>query len=871
MKKLWRLFQRSKLEEELQEEFAFHLEEESDEQQAVGLSAKDARDAARRSLGNVTRLKEETRAAWGWEFLETALQDVRIAARTFRKKPGFSVVAILILGLGVGASTAVFSVVNGVILKPLAFRDPNRIVALSTHWKKTDAHGQVSVPDFDDWRSQSTSFDSMAFYSSYENAVTIESGAQFATVAQTSPEFFRVLGVEPAVGRPFQADEIAPGSTGAAIVSNSFWQTRLGGDRSALGKSIRLAGLTLPIVGIMPAGFRFPDKTEIWIPADTVFRIIAPNRGAHNYRAVGRLKAGVSVESARAEMTLIGNRLEQLYAGSNQGTNVAVAPLGDEMVRGLTTMLYLLLGSVCVLLLISCGNVANMLMAKAAERTREMGVRAALGAARGRIVRQLVTESLVLGIASLLVGLLVARFGTSALVALAPGNIPRLDEIGMNPAVLGFAAGLTLVACLLFGLAPAFGASRVDVNQALKQSSRGTLHGGSALRSGVVIGEVALSVVLLTGAGLLIRSLAELSNVSLGFETHQVLVMETNNPTSNVEEAKRVVRAYRTLLDQAAGIPGIVAVGAARIPPGQVASDGSYEIDQAAVAGTLTTQSPQAVYSIVSPGAFSVLGIPIRQGRDFSAADSPDAPLTAIVNETVAKQAFPGQDPIGHAILTGMDILKPMRIVGVVADIHQRGPGKEALAEIYMPYEQHPRPSTSLRILARTSVAPASVIDALRQQAKQIAPDMPVKFSTMEARMWDNVAVPRFRTVLLATFAAIAVVLAMAGVYGVVSLLVNQRSQEIGLRMALGASTGQVMNMVLSQGVRLGAIGLALGVVAAAATARFLNSMLFEVKSLDPLTYASVAALVAMVAVGACFLPARRASRIDPMVALREE
>jgi predicted permease len=325
------------------------------------------------------------------------------------------------------------------------------------------------------------------------------------------------------------------------------------------------------------------------------------------------------------------------------------------------------------------------------------------------------------------------------------------------------------------------------------------------------------------------------------------------------------------LLDQAARIPGIVAVGASRIPPGQIGSDGAYELDQAAIAGALSVKSPQAVYSIVSPGAFDVLGIPIRRGRDFSSADSSEAPLTAIVNETLAKRSFPGKDPIGHLILTGMDILKPMTIVGVVGDIHQRGPERDAMAEVYMPYEQHPLPSTSMRILARTSVPPGSVMDALRREAKQIAPEMPVKFTTMEARMWDNVAVPRFRTLLLVIFAAIAVVLTMAGVYGVVSLLVNQRSQEIGLRMALGASTGQVMNMVLSQGVRMAAIGLVLGLTGAAATARFLASMLFEVKSLDPTTYMVVTALVALVTVGACFLPARRASRIDPMLALREE
>jgi predicted permease len=608
------------------------------------------------------------------------------------------------------------------------------------------------------------------------------------------------------------------------------------------------------------------------MPAEP-FQVVAPNRGAGNFQAVGRLKAGVSLDNAQAEMTLIGNRLEQQYSVTNKDKNVAVAPLGEELVRGLPTMLYLLLGAVFLLLLISCGNAANLLLARATARTRELAVRAALGAARGRIVRQLATESLVLGIASGLVGLVIARFGTLTLVALAPANVPRLDEIGIDTAVLAFAAGITLFACCLFGLAPALRVARVDVNDALKQGgSRGAQGMGAALRQALVIAEVAFSVVLLTGAGLLVRSFAELSNVKLGFETRQILVMETSNSAPNVEQARRAVRTYQALLHDAARIPGILAVGAARIPPGRVGTDGIYAVDQDAVAGRMTVSNPQGVYSIVSPGAFAVLGIPVRRGRDFSAVDGPDAPLTAIINETLAKNAFPGIDPIGHLIMTGMDIPpQPMTIVGIVGDIRQRGPGEEGKAEVYMPYEQHPLPSASMRILARTAGPPENVMGALREKARELAPDMPVRFTTMDDRMSQIVAAPRFRTLLLTIFAAVAVVLAMAGVYGVVSFLVTQRTQEIGLRMALGAGAGRVVIMVLSQGVFMAAAGLALGVAGAIATSRFLRSMLFEVKPFDPLTYGVVASLVALVTVGACLLPAWRASRIYPMRALRQE
>jgi predicted permease len=583
---------------------------------------------------------------------------------------------------------------------------------------------------------------------------------------------------------------------------------------------------------------------------------------------------GVSLESAQTEMTLIGNRLEQQYAGTNKGKTVAVTPLGEELVRGLTTMLYLLLGAVFLLLLISCGNAANLLLARAAARTREMAVRSAIGAARGRIVRQLATESLVLGVISGFVGLIIAQLGVLALLALVPANVPRLDEIGIDATVLIFAASLTLLACLLFGLAPALRAARVDVNQALKQGgSRGPQGLGSLLRQGLVVAEVAFSVVLLTGAGLLIRSFAELSSVALGFETRQVLVMETSNPVSNPEEAGRAVRTYKTLLDEVSRTPGIVAAGATRVPPGRIVSSGAYAVDQAAVEGSLSVSSPQGVYSIVSPGAFAALGIPLLSGRDFSAADGPAAPLTAIVNETFARREFPGADPIGHLVKTGMDIPDPMTIVGVVGDIRQNGPGEEGRAEIYMPYEQHPLPSTAMRLVVRTSAPVESVIAALREKARQFAPNMPVRFTTMDDRIAElpNVATPRFRTLLLAIFAVIAVVLAMAGVYGVVSFVVNQRTQEIGLRMALGAGTGQIIRMVLFQGVRMALIGLALGVAGAGAGARLIESMLFDVKPFDPLTYAAVAVLVALVTLGACFLPARRASKIDPMTALRQE
>jgi putative ABC transport system permease protein len=866
LRKLSALFGRSRRDIEIHDELAFHLQEEAEEQQQQGRRDVEALQAARRSLGNVTGIAEETRAAWGFIFVETALQDFRIALRSLVHNPRFSIVAILILGLGIGASTAVFSVVNAVILKPLAFPEPHRIVSLSTLWKNDQI--RVSYPDFEDWRTQSSSFESMAFYSAAEGSVVLDSGPSFVNFVSVSNEFFQVLGVQPALGRSFSPEEMAPGGPGAVIISDSFWAAHFGRDPSALGKTIRTAGGVRPVVGVMPPGFRFPNNTEMWtqplVPLNQ-------NRGAHNYTSIARLKPGVSVQAAQAEMTLIGNRLEQLYKGTNSDTNFLVTPLGDEIVRGLPAMLYLLLGAVLLLLLISCGNVANLLLARAATRTRELGVRTALGASRVRIVRQLATESLVLGLASGAVGLLIAQWGTRALVALAPGNIPRLDETGVDSMVLIFAAGLTLLACVLFGLTPAVRMARVDVNGALKQGSAQSSHGlSAALRYGLVVAEVAVSVVLLTGAGLLIRSFAQLSNVPLGFETRGILVMETTNPRSNPQESLRIVQTYKKLIEEAQSIKGIYSVGAVRIVPGRISSQSGYAVDGEIRAG-LSNKNIVAVSSVVSPGAFGVLGIPILAGRDFSAQDSADGPLTAIINETLARRTFANTDPIGHQIMTGFDRSDAMTIVGVVGDTRQRGPGESALPEIFMPYEQHAIASTAMRIIAKTSVRPEALMPALRERARQIAPNMPVKFVTLEDRVAENVAAPRFRTLLVAIFAVIALVLSMAGVYGVVSFLVNQRAREIGLRMALGAGVGKVMNMVLSQGVRMGIAGLVLGVAGAFAATQFLTSLLFEVKPFDPLTYVAVAVLMGFVTIAACLLPAWRAARIDPMLALRQE
>ena len=570
-------------------------------------------------------------------------------------------------------------------------------------------------------------------------------------------------------------------------------------------------------------------------------------------------------------MVAIGARLEEKYPDSNKGKSVAVTQLRDEMVSEFRLTLYVMLAAVSVVLLIACANLANMLLAKAVARTREMAVRAAVGAGRGRIVRQLITESISLALIAGTAGLALAFWGCRTLVALAPGDVPRLAETGIDGNVLVFTLAISMVASLLFGLAPALQVLRVDLNSALKQSVQRTGGGSLAdrMRQVLVVAEIALSVILVAGAGLLIKSFVALQNVELGFRVERVLVVGTSVPASDLESARHATRFYKQLLAEVRALPGVLDAGATMEPPGHTASDGSYWIDQLPAA--LNVSAPQAVFSVVSPGTFATLGIPQQRGRDFNDGDTYDAPFTAVINEALARHAFPNQDPIGHSIFCGLDSMNGMKIVGIVGNIRQEGPTKEPSPEIYMPYEQHPQPASALSILVRTSMQPGATSPAVRDKIHALSVDVPAKFTTMEALNSEGVAAPRFRTLLLGIFAALAVGLALAGVYGVMSYVVGQRSNEIGLRMALGASQSDVLRLVLRQTLLLAGAGIVIGLAGAAVVTQFLTSILYGVKATDPATYAAVVGLLVLTALGASCIPARRAMRVDPMVALRYE
>ncbi len=855
---------------EMQSNLQLHI----DENLRRGMSAEEARRDALMRLGGVAQTEEMVRDRRSLPWMESFAQDFRFAFRMLLKNPGFTVTAVLILALGIGANTAMFSVVRAVLLRPLAYSQPDRIVWVATLWKDSGHMGQVSSPDFHDWHDQSTAFEHMAMYGNYEMPISVGTGtnatAEYPMAAAIYSDFFESLGIEPVVGRKFTADEIKIGSAGAAIVSYGFAVRHFGEAQAALGKNIGVGGKAIDIVGVMPAGFRFPENTDVWLTA-SIFGEETPSRSAHNYRIVARLKEGVDVAQAQAQMTAIAARLEEKYPDSNKTKSAAVLRLRDFLVSDYRLTLLLMLAAVGVVLLIACANLANMLLARAVGRTREIAIRAAIGAGRGRIVRQLVTEGIVLALVAGAVGVILAYWGSKTLVALAPGDVPRLNETGIDGGVLLFAFGLSLVASLVFGLAPALQVLRVDLNSALKQSVRraggGTL--ADRMRQGLVVAEIALSVILVAGAGLLIKSLIALQNVQIGITPERIVMAETSVPSVDLDSAKRGIRFYSQLFPELRALPGVRGAAGATTIPGHTGSNGVYYVDHLPANFDITGHN--AIFTVVTPGAFATMGIPLKTGRDFNDSDAYDASFTAIINDELARKMFPNQDPIGHSIFCGLDSMKPMKIVGVVGNVRQNGPAGAPEAEIFMPYLQHPQPATNMYVMARTEMEPGAVSSAMREKMRTVSPDVPAKFSTMEQAMSENIAAPRFRTLLLGIFAGLAVCLALAGVYGVMSYVVGQRANEIGLRMALGASPGEILRLVLRQALVLAGMGIVIGFAGAAAVTRLLTSMLFGVKPTDPATYAAVIGIVLAAALLASYIPARRAMRVDPMVALRYE
>jgi putative ABC transport system permease protein len=855
----------------LDQDIRDHIDRETQDNIDRGMAPEEARRQAMLKFGNVARLKEDARAVWVSRWLDETRQDVRYAFRTLRRNRGATIVGILVMALAIGATTAVFSVVHAVLLNPLPYPDPNRIITLTYLSTGGNASGersrQVSVPDFQDWQAQSTSFDAMAYYTSGRTSIMAGSVADYAVVTTVTEEFLRVFGGQPATGRSFSHEEAREGGSGAALISDRYARQEFGEPARALGRTLRLGDRAVPIVGVMSPAFDFPVATDIWFTA--VGSRAELHRRGNNFRAVARLKADVGLEQAQTELTTISTRLEEQYPDTNKNIRVIVTPLQREMIGDVESMLYLLLAAVAVVLLTACATMATLLLAKGTARVPEIAVRAALGASRSRIVKQLLVEASVQAFAAGTIGVMIAVWGTRALVAFSPPDVPRLDEVAVNGTVLLFTFAVCALVSVLFGLPPALQAVRTDLNEPLRLSAGRVSGGGHRTREGLVVAEIALAVVLVATGALLVRSLVALQHAPLGFGPDRVLLMQaTARPRASDWSDSRAF--FEGLLGDIARLPGVVAAGAMMGPPGQVESDSGYWIDRMPKESALSAARPAAM-NVIAPGTFGALGIPILQGRDFHDGDRPGRQQVVIINEALARAAFREREPIGRVIIAGFDSMDPMTIVGVVGDVRQYGPAREPQPEIYMPYQQHFYNGATLFVVVRTATEPAAFAPSIQRKARERSPEVSVRLTTLDALLTEHVATPKFRAWLLSLFGVVALCLAMAGVYGVMAYVAGQRSKEIGVRMALGASARSVLWLMLGRGLKLTALGLAAGIVGAIASTRFVSGMLFHVKPDDPATYAGVVTGLALLSLLATYLPARRASRIDPIIVLRQE
>jgi predicted permease len=815
--------------------------------------------------------------------MKTLWQDARYALRMLWKSPGFALIAIVALALGIGANTAIFSVVNGVLLRPLPFPDSEQLMMVFERRPRQNREaGPVTPADFIDWQNQNQVFASMAAYSGTAFNLT-ETGAEPEQIIGqfVTSGFFQTLGVQAAIGRVLSPDADRPGGDHRAVVlSHKFWQRHFGGDGRIVGRTITLNDEIFTVVGVMPPAFSYPDAdTELWAtPRSAVPEVArvgnvdpATLRSLHYLNVIARLKPGVTREQAHSEMEGIAARLEQEHPIENTGHTARVVSLHEQTVGDVQPALLILLGAVALVLLIACANVANLLLARATARAKEMSIRTALGASRARLVRQLLTESTLLAIAGGAVGLMLALWGLDLLVALSPENIPRLHEIKLDARVLAFTLGVSLVTGLVFGLAPALQASKLDLNSSLKEGGRGTTEGFGRrrMRGALVVMEVALTLVLLIGAGLMLRSFSSLQRVDPGFRADNLLTMELSMPLGRFNESEQqAANFYREVINRISTLPGVESVGATWILPlsGQGAGTG-FEIEGYTPAPNERTNT---AFSSITPRYFETMGIPLVRGRQFVDSDTAESQGVAIINEAFARRYFASQDPVGRRIRPRGDDNDWLTVIGVVGDVRQTGLAEEPRPEMFLSYLQSPFPF--MNVVIRTTSDPTSLAAAVRREVWAVNPDQPVaNVSTMNQLMSNSIARTRFNTLLLQLFAAVALALAVVGLYGVMAYSVAQRTHEIGVRMALGAKGSDVLKMVVGQGMILVTIGIALGLAAAFAATRLMVTLLYGVSATDPVTFIGIALLLIAAAFIACYIPARRATKIDPMIALRYE
>ncbi|MFL6213550.1 MAG: ABC transporter permease [Blastocatellia bacterium] len=812
--------------------------------------------------------------------METLWHDLRFATRTLVKKPGFTFVLVLALALGIGANTAIFSVVNAVLLRPLPYKDAERLVWIwETNPKNDIAQESASPPNYNDWKAQNQSFEEMGAFVNTRMTLTGSGEPERYNAAYVTTGFFEVLGVPPQIGRTFTPDEDKPNSANVIVLSYGLWQRRFGGDPGIIGNAITINGRPFTVVGIMPAEFKHPRpeanrQAEMWTPLQVDYAK-AGRRGDY-LGVIARLKPGAAIEQARAEMTTIAAHLEQQYPDSNSNWGTIVVPLHERFVGDVRPVLIVLLGAVGFLLLIACANVANLLLARAAARQKEMAIRTALGARRWRIIRQLLTESVLLAVIGGALGLLLAVWGIEALIALSPGNIPRISEIHVDARVLAFTFGVSLITGVLFGLFPALQAANPNLNETLKEGGRGTTEGSRSGRARrvLVVAEVALALVPLIGAGLMVKSFLRLQDVNPGFNPEHVLAIEIYLPGTTYKEGPQATAFFRELLTKVQNLPGVEAASAIDTLP----LSGGGNVLAFFIEGKTyqpTDNTPDAEYRVVTPEYFQTMNIPLLRGRYLTEQDGPNTPKAFVINDTLARRYFGDEDPIGKRMNLGDDKDPEWyTVVGIVQDTRHESLGAEPYSQMYAVNTQVTR--RSMVLVARTTGGPATMIPTIRSTITAMDSTLALNNTrTMAQVMAESLARPRFNMLLMSLFAVVALVLAGVGIYGVMSYAVTQRTHEIGVRMALGASSKQVLKMVVRQGMVLTLVGVGIGLAGAYAVTALIRSLLsgllFQVGTHDPLTFAGIALLLALVALLACLIPARRATKVDPMIALRYE
>ena len=875
---------RERMMKDLEEDIREHIETETQDNIARGMSPEEAHYAAMRKFGNVMRVEEDTRDVWSFVWLEQFGQDIHYAFRMLRKSRGFTAVAVLTLALAIGATTAIFSVVYGVLLQPLPYTDSNRIMSVF-EVNSGGTWSRVADPNFDDFRDQSRSFQSIAKYHADIASVSGASEPTRTTVAAVSPGFLKVLGVQPILGRDFGAGDAKKGAGPTVLVSYGYWRQYLGSSRDLAQSHLKIDGGLFSTVGVLPSGFRFPADVDLWLPADLDGE--NPSRTSHNYSVVGRLRDGTTVQQANLDISAIARRIHD--TSSEQGDYLLkdgiVVPLQDAITGKARSSLLLLLGAVGFLLLVACANVANLLLAQASVRERELAIRSALGAARGRLVRQYFTEAFLLALLGGSLGVLGAFWGLAGLVALAPENLPRLESVSINIPVLVFALVLSTAVAAGLGAFIAARATSGELRKGLVEGGRGQagLQGSQRVGRVIVAAQIAITLVLVVGAGLFGRSLMKVLEVNPGFRVDKIVTMDVSLPWVDDPKAKAGQAIFfSNLIDRLKQIPGVRKVGATSglpmdggLPDGMFLLMTQNEIPKTTDGfGPLLQQKERignADFCVATDGYFQVLEIPLIRGRIFDGRDGANSPHVAVISESLARERWPNQDPIGHTIEFGnMDgDLRLLTIVGIVGDTHEYGLDAPPRPTVYVDLLQRPHAAITLTMLSDADMR--SVASAARGILQNLNPEVAAKFQTFSQVYSTSLGSRRFNVILIGFFGITALLLATAGVFGVMAYSVSRRTREIGVRVALGAAPSGILRMILGQGLRTIFIGVAIGIAASLALTRTVQSLLFGVTATDPVTFGGVTLLLVGAALLACYIPARRATKVDPMVALRHE